>query len=76
MIAFLDNLPVAQHDDAVGGAHRGETMRDHNARAPLQHDRKRGLDLRLGEWIDAGRRLVQQQNRGVLEQHARQRDQL
>ena len=46
------------------------------AGALLQHHVQPFLDLRLGQRVDAGGRLVQDEDGRVLQQHARQRDQL
>ena len=67
---------VAQHDDPIGVAHRRKPVGDHDAGAPAQHRIQPRLDLRFGKRVDAGSGLVQQQDRWILQQHARQRHQL
>ena len=45
MVAFLDNLALAQHNDAVGSFHRRQTVSDQDAGALLQDQVERLLDL-------------------------------
>ena len=51
-------------------------MGDDDGGAPLQHIVQPFLDLRLGQRVDARRGLVQNDDRRILQQHARQRDEL
>ncbi len=76
MVALLDDPAVAQDDDPVGVAHGREAVGDHDTGAPGHHYVEAGLDLLLGEGINAGGGLVEDEDRRVLQQHARQRDQL
>ena len=76
MVAFLDDPAVLEDDDAVGVLDGGEAVRDHDGRAAVQHDVEAFLDLRLGERIDAGGGLVEDDDGRVLHQHAREGDQL
>ena len=69
MIALLDNLATIEHDDAVRVSNGGEAMRDQYGCAVLQDQVKPFLDLRLGQWINTGSRLIQDDDRWVLQQH-------
>ena len=67
--AVLDHLAVAQHDDAIGDVgHDAEIMRDqqhaHAAVAPEIVDQAE--DLALGGDVERGRRLVRDQQRGLV----------
>ena len=74
--ALLDDLAVGHHKDAVGVAHGGEPAGDDDRGPVLHQGLQPRLDLHLGEGIDAGGRLVQDEDGRVLEQDARQRYQL
>ena len=51
-------------------------MGDHDRRPVLKHHIQPFLDLGLGERIDAGSRLIEDEDGRVLKQHARQGDEL
>lgn len=76
MAAFFDHAPPAQNQDAVGPAHRGEPVRDHDARAPLQQPVEGPFDPGLGREIHRRRRLVQHQQRGLGQQRPGEGDEL
>src|SRR6478735_4664793 len=67
--AALDDAAVLQHEDAIGGDDGRQAMRDHQRRAADQRVGQCELDrlLRLG--VEVRRRLVEDHDRGVLEQH-------
>ena len=76
MRALLDNVAVIHDQDEVGIHDRRQTVRDHKARTPA-HKRVHGTaDGKLGARIHARRRLIQNENRRVVEQHARNGQQL
>ena len=59
------------HDqDQVGVHDRRQAMRDHKARAPAHERVHSTTDGELGARVHARRRLVQDENRRVVEQHA------
>ena len=63
--ALLDDVAVANYQDHVGVADRGQAVCDNKAGAAL-HQRIRGaLNKLLGAGIDVGCRLVQNQRRAV-----------
>ena len=77
--AVLDHLAVAQHDDAIGDVgDDAEIMRDeqhaHAALAPEIVDQAE--DLALGGDIERGRRLVRDQQRGLVRHRHRDHDAL
>src|SRR5690606_2615638 len=76
VIALLDNLALAQHDDTVGAANGAEAVRDEDGRGARENEVERFLNLRLGERVNAGGRLVQNEDGGLLQQHTQQADQL
>ena len=62
VVALLDGMPVLQHDDPVGAADGGQTVRDNDAGAALKELRQRLLDQHLGIAVDRGGRLVEHQD--------------
>src|SRR5712691_13153412 len=76
MVALLNDFAEVEHDNAVGAANGGETVRNQNGCALLQDEIKPLLNLRLCERVNAGGGFVEDDDRGVLQQDARQRDQL
>ena len=76
MRTLLDNVAMIHDQNQVGIHDRRQAMRDHKARTPA-HERVHGAaDGKLGTRIHARRRLVQDENRRVVEQHARDGQQL
>ena len=62
------NNPAPFHDqNLVRMADGGETVGDHEAGATLQQVGERLLDQPLGRVVDAGRRLVEDEDRGIRE---------
>ena len=76
MIAFFDDLPLAQHDDPVGRFDSRQAMGDHNSRPVSKDHVQPFLDLSLGERIHAGGCLVEDEDSRILKEHARQRNKL
>ena len=68
--------PSSQDDDAVGVAHRGQAVGDHEHRAPPRQLGERLLDERLVLGIGEGRRLVEHHHVGVLQDGPRQHEAL
>src|ERR1043165_1106793 len=76
MRAALDDAALGQHDDEVGVLHRREAMGDHE-HGPVCHqaiDRFLHQPLRLG--VERAGRFVENQNRWIAQQRARDRDAL
>ena len=72
----LDDAAVVEHQDAGGVAHGRKPVRDHEGGAVLHHLVERGLHLHLGGGVERAGRLVEDQDRRVLHQRARDRDAL
>ncbi len=65
-----------ERDDAVGERDQGRPVRDQHDRPPA-HEPADGADhLRFGRAVEAGGRLIEQQQRGVAQERARERDAL
>src|SRR5262245_18323672 len=71
--ADLYQLAVLEHDDRVGVAHRGETLRDHERRAVARHALDRRPHGRLAYGVEVRGGLVEDQHRRVLEKRTRDR---
>ena len=63
-------------EDLVRVLDRRQAVRDDEARAPLEQMLQAGLQRLLGARVDVARRLVQDQDTRVGEQHAREGDEL
>ena len=74
--ARLDDAPLVEDDDAVDRADGGQAMRDDDRRTPLHHRFERALEARLGVRVDARRRLVEDEQRRVAVDGAREREEL
>ena len=74
--AVLDDAAVVDHDDAVGEARGLEPVRDQDRGATVRGHAHRGLHLRLGLQVEVRGRLVEEQDRGIDEVRARERDEL
>ena len=64
MVAQLGDPAVVQDDDVVGVADRREAVGDHDGRPPSEEPLQGLLDVKLGLGVDAGRRLVEDEDRG------------
>ena len=71
MVALLDDPPRLQHDDAVGVGDGREPMGDDQRAAPSPDAGEARLDRPLGPGVEGARRLVQHQDRRVLQDGAR-----
>ena len=69
MPAFLDDAALVHHEDAVRLLHGGEAMGD-DQRRPAFMTLQRTLNQGLVLGIERARRLVEQQDRRVLEDGA------
>ena len=74
--AILDDLPGMEDDDAVEVGDRGQAVCDDDGRAALHELRDALLNVPLGHRVEAGRRLVQEEDRRVLENGPGDRDPL
>ena len=74
--ADLDDAAALEHDDRVGAPDRGQPVRDDERRAVHHQVRERLLHEQLRFGVERGGRLVEDQNRRVLQQRARDRDPL
>ncbi len=71
MAAALDDLAMVEHQDLVGVHHRRKPVRDDERRAAARDLVERALDLALGAGVERRRRLVEQQDRRVLQDRVR-----
>src|SRR5258708_7795280 len=76
MRALLANFAMVQHDDVVGALYSRETVSDHERGAAAHHAFNRLLNQLLGLGIDRTRRFLQNQQRWIKSQRARERNQL
>ena len=76
MSADLPNHPLVQDDDAVGVLDGRKAMRNDDGRVTRQQAGYRVLNLRVGLWVDAGGRLVENQDAGVVRQRPGEADEL
>ena len=65
--ALLHDLAVAEHDDVVRVLDRGKPVGDHQHRADVFDLLQRVLDQKLGLGVDVGRRLVENDHRGLVQ---------
>ena len=68
--------PLVEHQDAVAGQHGREPVRDHQRGAALHQPLERRLHQRLALGVERRGRLVEQQERRVAQDRARDRDAL
>ena len=76
MRAFLDDPAFVHHDDAVGGAHGRQAVSDDDGGAVRHQSVERVLHQSLTLSVERGSRLIEQQQRSVPQQRARDRDAL
>src|SRR6266508_1157546 len=74
--AALDQAAVVQHQDLVGGQHRRQPVGDRDRGPPGKQRLEGRLDELLGDGVQVGGGLVQQQDARVLEDHPGDRDPL
>ncbi len=72
----IDDLTFVDDDDPIGQRQRGTPMRDEQCRARARDPAQRGVDLLLDARVDRRRGVVEQQDRGIREERAGQRDPL
>ena len=73
MRPLFDDPTLVQHQDPVGVPHRGKAMGDDDARAACERAPERAQDLRLGLGIDRAQRVIEDEDRRLLRQRARDR---
>ena len=76
MRALLRDAAPVQHDEAVHELQRRQAVRDGDDRLSLHQHRQGFLDRRLDLGIERRGRLVEDEDRGVLQDHARDRNAL
>ena len=76
MAAALDDAAGIHHQDLVGVHHRRQPVRDHQRGAADRDAVEFGLDRFLAFGIQRRGRLVEDQDRRILQQRARDRDAL
>src|SRR5579875_92546 len=74
VVALLDDAAPVEDDDAVGVTNGREPVGDEDGRAIFKYKVKPLLNLCLGERIDAGGGLVEDDDGRLLQQHAGQGD--
>ena len=68
--AALDDLPILDHQYQVGLAYRGQPMGDHERGPVLDHLGQRALDVVFRANVNAGGRVVEDEDGRVQEQRA------
>jgi hypothetical protein len=71
MTPLFDDPPILQHQDAIRALDGRKPMRDDQRGAPRHQRLERGLDMTLSLGVERRGRLIQNQNRRVLEHGAR-----
>src|SRR5437660_670530 len=56
---MLDDATLLEDDDLVAAVDGLETVRDHDAGAPMQERVDGALDPTLGRWVETGRGLIE-----------------
>ena len=74
--ALLEHFASVHDDDAVGVSHGREPVGDDERGAPAQDAAQPLLDEHLGARVDRRGRLVEDEDRGVADDRARERDEL
>src|SRR5689334_6692109 len=74
--ALLHDLAAVEDDDAVGRADRREAVRDDEGRPPFEQLLERGADPLLRVAVHARRRLVEDEERRIAVERAREREEL
>ena len=76
VFAALGDATGDDHEDHVGPHHRRQPVRDRDGRAAARRVVERGLHDALADRVERARRLVEHEDRRVLQQHPRDRDAL
>ncbi len=69
--AGLGDAAIFNHNNAIGTAYGGKTMRDHEDRASAHQIMQGGLYQRFGLAVQRRSRLVQNKNWSILQQRPR-----
>src|SRR3989442_7409025 len=69
--SYVDYAPAIQHNDLIRSVDRCESMRDHQRGSPLHQIRERPLHQSLRLRVERGGSFVKHQDRGVLQDSAR-----
>ena len=69
-LARLNDAPMLEHVDLVGIDDLPDVMRDDDHRTSALDGVDAGLNLLCGDGVEAGRRLVEEDDRRVLDEHA------
>src|ERR1043166_107777 len=75
-LAALDDPPRLENKNPGGVTDGGKPMRDHERRAALHHFVERELNQALGRGVERAGRLVENEDRRIFEQCARDREAL
>lgn len=70
----FDDAPVFKHDDVVGQAHGAETVADEDGGFAAREDAESGEDLIFGLRVERAGRLIEDEDTGVANEGAGQRD--
>ena len=74
--AFLDDAAFVEHGDPMGEAHGGQAVGDQDDGATLREIGERLLDDVLALRVEIGGGLVQDEDRGILQERPREGDPL
>lgn len=70
MAADIGNMPIVEHDDAVGVLHGADALRDDDLRRLRDIGGKGLLDLRVRARIDSACRVIEDKHLRLFEQRA------
>ena len=76
VLARFHNLTGIEYEDPIGMHNRRKSVRDYHSGAPLAEFRDSLLDVMLGFRVERCCRLIEQDDRSILDQGARDRDPL
>ena len=76
VVATFHHAPILDHKDLIGPTDGGEPVSDHEGRAPVHEHLQAFLDQSFGFGVEAGGRLIQDEDSRVGEYRSRDRDSL